>query len=175
MEISWSGIEGTESEPQLWQYQILKPTVLGWGSNLCLCSYPSHCSWVLNLLHHSGNSWMSFLPDVLLTTPGGWKSYSGVWKQILVASHIHSASGSRKTHLGVPSPASLPPGKSGVSMLTSFSLPFFSAPTPLDDLWNFQHPWLHEGRTLGHVVHSSIPCAWKGTWCIMGAQEILAK
>ena len=29
---------------------------LGWGSNLSLCSDLSHCSWILNPLHHSRNS-----------------------------------------------------------------------------------------------------------------------
>ena len=29
--------------------------VPGKGSNLPLCSNLSHCSWVLNLLHHGGN------------------------------------------------------------------------------------------------------------------------
>lgn len=32
---------GIESEPQLGQYQILYPTALGWGSNLCLSGDPS--------------------------------------------------------------------------------------------------------------------------------------
>ena len=53
---------GTESKPQLQptpqlrQCQTLKPRAVGQGSNLCLCSYPSHCSQVLNPLYHSGNS-----------------------------------------------------------------------------------------------------------------------
>ena len=42
--------------PQLWQCQILQPSVLGWGSNLHLCSNLSCCSQILNPLHHGGNS-----------------------------------------------------------------------------------------------------------------------
>ena len=33
------------------------PTVLGWGSNPYLRIYLSHCSWILNLLYHEGNSY----------------------------------------------------------------------------------------------------------------------
>ena len=33
-----------------------KPLPWSWRSNLCLCSDPSHCSQILNLLCHSGNS-----------------------------------------------------------------------------------------------------------------------
>ena len=53
---------GTESEPQLWpmprlrQHQILYPTVLGQGWNLCLCSDQIHCSWIVNPLCPSRNS-----------------------------------------------------------------------------------------------------------------------
>ena len=78
---------GIESEPQLqpisqlWQYQILYPTALGWGSNLCLCRDPSQCSLILNLLHHSGNSWQFLInPDMHLPynlefhiSPKKWK------------------------------------------------------------------------------------------------------
>lgn len=33
------------------------PTAPAWGLNSCLCSYWSHCSWILNLPCHRGNSW----------------------------------------------------------------------------------------------------------------------
>lgn len=52
---------GIESKPQLWQGQILKPTALGWGSNLCPCSNPSTCSRILNPLCHRGNPKRYFL------------------------------------------------------------------------------------------------------------------
>ena len=53
---------GTESEPQLqpiqqlWECQILEPTVPDWGSNLYLCSDLSCYSRILNPLCHSVNS-----------------------------------------------------------------------------------------------------------------------
>ena len=48
MEVS---VPGIESKLELWQCQILYPTIPGWGTNLHLCSDPGHCSWILNPLH----------------------------------------------------------------------------------------------------------------------------
>ena len=43
-----------------------KPTAPGQGLNLCLHSNPSHFSWILNPLCHSGNSFFeSFVSPVL--------------------------------------------------------------------------------------------------------------
>ena len=40
--------------------QLQQCTVLGWGSNLHLCSNPRCCSQIPNPLHHRGNSRRSF-------------------------------------------------------------------------------------------------------------------
>lgn len=42
---------------QLWQCQNHSPAAPGWGLNPCLCSNLNCCSWILNLLCHSRNSW----------------------------------------------------------------------------------------------------------------------
>ena len=58
---------GIESEPpqrprlQLQQHQILSPTAPGQGSNPCLHSDLSPCTWILNLSHQSGNSYVNSL------------------------------------------------------------------------------------------------------------------
>ena len=66
MEIPWPVIEfklQLGPMPQLWQCQILLPTVLCRGWNTCLHSDCSHRSQILNSLCHSGNSFfkMSFI------------------------------------------------------------------------------------------------------------------
>ena len=45
----------------LQQRRTLQPTALGWGLNLRLCSDLSHCSWILNPLHHNRNSLLCFI------------------------------------------------------------------------------------------------------------------
>ena len=42
--------------PQLWQHQILEPTVPGWRSNPCLHNDPSCCSQIRSPLCHRRNS-----------------------------------------------------------------------------------------------------------------------
>ena len=59
MKVPGPGIESklqVQPESQLWQYWILQPTEPSWGLNLHFCSDLSHCSQVLNQLHHNRNS-----------------------------------------------------------------------------------------------------------------------
>ena len=53
--------------PQLWQCWVLQPTVSEGGLNLPLCSDWSCCSWILNLLCHSGNAGLFFFFFFLLS------------------------------------------------------------------------------------------------------------
>ena len=61
MEIPGPGIESL----QLQKCQILEPSALGFGLNLCLHSNPSCCSWTSNQIYNSGNSYMSSLEKCL--------------------------------------------------------------------------------------------------------------
>lgn len=114
--------------------------------------------------------WMSFLLSVFSTIIGVWSSCSRRGRRSWwpAAFRLQMEKDPRQSSLRwtPQEPSTSAANRRGVGSCL-FPFPFS------DPGWNFQHVRLHGGRTLGCLARSSIPGAWKGAWCVVGARQVL--